>query len=560
MSMKRSLVNDSRSRKIASSVLSKTTLNRAIMTLILISLLQVSVLPDLGKVEAKAVKSEAKGLSLLDKLIHPNANKSRIGDSYYQWSMAYPKDWTYGSLSYEEDMMGIWNAQETVAVIVDVRSWKDIESEFNLYKAPFKVPVEGKAMLLHLKDYVQQTAVINERIGKIGNLTFAEVIGTSDEGSYLMRMMNANGNRYLYRVHDSSVKQATQLSKHAALLNSFRPHYKHGKSLVTDVSTEEHGFRRVHVRERGMSFDVPSNWVVREDDLYIHDKVYNGQLESFVAKAEQGLTVQKLTEQKLAFLKKTYLPEHLQVLQEENIKLKNNITAKYVVTKHRYGKQWRIGYQVFVIEQGLKFHLAYNADETAQSRKEGERIVRSLQFTNNLKILSNVPTQTEWSADWQVTDKLHFASAGITVDIPKWWRELLTQSQYEDLKVTLKGSENKILASYKLPNSHFSLMLLTEKNTGAAKKAMEVYYKGSDSGIKFDTWKSTTFKGMPAYELSFKGASIFENDSSPYTSRLLLVEYRGRQVVIYSTMYDTARTPEMLEMMDRVMESVTFKK
>lgn len=201
--------------------------------------------------------------------INPDAGKSKIGDSYFKWSMNYPTGLAQTETSpdgdriifqdvKEEYFLGIF-IKETNGTLTADETRKEMQRYF-----------DSKEKLLDRSTVKSADKSYERMVSKDSNGFFYEYRG-----------MQANGFLYVL-VFGKKAKAAAELERFAPLLNSFKTSFSRYDRSLKDLTQIVEGFKTFTDEDYGLSVKLPKEWTRDEDygypwydadDAYMYMKV-----------------------------------------------------------------------------------------------------------------------------------------------------------------------------------------------------------------------------------------------------------------------------------------------
>ncbi|KJB86972.1 hypothetical protein AZ66_15735 [Paenibacillus sp. E194] len=487
-----------------------------------------------------------------------SAKAERVGDSYYQWNMVLPKDWTHESLSPEEFAVMFADPTEHVYVTINALDWesKPLEHWADTFK--------GQASEQQLMEYLQteelddESEMYESSTGKVDGIAYAQSVFINEEDMYLARVFSSNGKRYIVRIFDANAQRPKQMLQYVPLINTFRPSFSAG--AATNISSVKDGYRNTELWGKGLTMDLPVEWA--SSDTYTQSygsKNWEQSVNYNIATAAPGLTIDQYAQNHLSYMKKTTKSEYLQVDPVQDVKLADGKMAKSIKVKSRVDeKNWKVSMHLLVVDQGVQYLMIYHCPDTSEGVSLGNRLFSSVKVDGSVKkdleSPEDFPKGEDWYKDWSVSSPRKAPNYGFTLQVPDWWTSGFYAWGEENYDVEL---EEGMIAYYSRPDSDFSVYVDQVRTVEEALARWEDYYKGEgDTKVEIVKQEKTTVQGNKAYAVEMKVFS--EAGQLSFTVNLLLIAREGKVFSLVYSVDDTARTPELLDSFKRTMESFQF--
>nr|WP_186323058.1 stalk domain-containing protein [Paenibacillus xylanexedens] len=461
--------------------------------------------------------------------------KTRIGNSYYGWSIHYPADLLVLQSSEQERMMTFGAADESYYLEV--------------YVSDQNVALDADDLLTQLVQVAKQSGdtILDREAVAAKNKPYARVVVKDMDGLlWELRQYVHDGRQYDVYLADYEATNYKDLGKHASLLNSFEPSYAQSDRTIKDLSTVEDGMRAVWNEDYGIGLKVPAGWSMDNKNM-----VYEGEdgayLQLRVTSAKAGATVKDWSDQLHKWMSDTFTPESYEQVGSFKTELYGE-TAEVNEFRYNFGAGWQTEFDVLLQKNGNRYYVEYTfPEEQKDDRAWFERIMKSIEIEfdmveDNFGQLDEDPYLTDKTKTITRTSKRYHYS----VDIPRYWTPYSDKFESSPVIYTFTGGELSIAATED-KSIEMTVSQLREAYAEAAK-----------------TRKS--FNLIRSEELTFAGVSAFsftyhESDKGvPYTGRQIVFEKNGTTYTITTGLNDANRTQVQADMLEKAVNSFTFIK
>lgn len=152
--------------------------------------------------------------------IDSDAGKTRIGNSYLQWSMNYPAGLVAGDNGGDESVATFTSAEKGYYLEV--------------HASPFATPLDAEGLLEHLVRSSEEggETVLDREAVPGAKTPYARIVSKDSSGAlWEGRQYFADGRLYEVYLTDDNAANYKDLAKYAALLNSFQPVFDTGTAV-----------------------------------------------------------------------------------------------------------------------------------------------------------------------------------------------------------------------------------------------------------------------------------------------------------------------------------------
>lgn len=266
--------------------------------------------------------------------------KTRIGNSYYGWSIHYPADLLVLQSSEQERMMTFGAADESYYLEV--------------YVSDQNVALDADDLLTQLVQVAKQSGdtILDREAVAAKNKPYARVVVKDMDGLlWELRQYVHDGRQYDVYLADYEATNYKDLGKHASLLNSFEPSYAQSDRTIKDLSTVEDGMRAVWNEDYGIGLTVPAGWSIDNKNM-----VYEGEdgayLQLRVTSAKAGATVKDWSDQLHKWMSDTFTPESYEQVGSFKTEIYGE-TAEVNEFRYNFGAGWQTEFDVLCRRTGI---------------------------------------------------------------------------------------------------------------------------------------------------------------------------------------------------------------
>ncbi|WP_188593748.1 stalk domain-containing protein [Paenibacillus silvae] len=461
--------------------------------------------------------------------------KTRIGNSYYGWSIHYPADLLVLQSSEQESMMTFGAADESYYLEV--------------YVSDQNVALDADDLLTQLVQVAKQSGdtILDREAVAAKNKPYARVVVKDMEGLlWELRQYVHDGRQYDVYLADYEATNYKDLGKHASLLNSFEPSYAQSDRTIKDLSTVEDGMRVVWNEDYGIGLRVPAGWSMDNKNM-VYESEDGAYLQLRVTSAKAGATVKDWSDQLHKWMSDTFTPESYEQVGSFKTEIYGE-TAEVNEFRYNFGAGWQTEFDVLLQKNGYRYYVEYTfPEEQKDDRAWFERIMKSIEIEfemveDNFGQLDEDPYLTDKTKTITRTSKRYHYS----VDIPRYWTPYSDKFESSPVIYTFTGGELSIAAT-----EDKSIEMTVSQ-------LREAYAEAAKTRKSFNLIRSEelTFAGVPAFSFTYH-----ESDKGvPYTGRQIVFEKNGTTYTITTGLNDANRTQVQADMLEKAVNSFTFNK
>ncbi len=301
-----------------------------------------------------------------------NSNKSKVGDSYYKWSMKLPRELTLGSRSFNGDYSFFISQDATYSISVVIRD-KDKDAT-----------LEDKQQ--NLREEAEDSTLIDSAIYELNGVEYAEIVYKDSDFTFVKRVYITDTKEFIQLLLLDNDKSYLD-SKYQDLLDSFQFKFSKDGSTedLSDVTTA--GYRKYQDTQLKWSAKILPYWSEYKDEN-VHNQVeFDGLLgENFtvnIYSLEKGETLDSITASAIKNYERDYNPDLFKFERQESAVIGGVKCNKLYYKYTRSGKQ-KYGCDIFFADKNYKYVLCYELPEESYNdsnkRMMVEGTVNSFKF------------------------------------------------------------------------------------------------------------------------------------------------------------------------------------
>lgn len=467
--------------------------------------------------------------------INLDEGKTRIGNSYYGWSINYPSDLMILQTGEQERMMTF--------------GAEDSSYYLEVYVSDQDVNLDSDDLLQQLVQEAKEsgdTVLDREAIAK-GKTPYARIVVKDADGVlWEMRQYIHDGRQYDVYLADYGAVNYKDLGKRAALLNSFQPTYAQSDRTIKDLSTVDEGMRSTWNDDYGIELKIPAGWSMDNTQM-IYEAKDGAYLQLRVTSAPKGATVKEWSGQLDKWMRETFTPESYEPIGSYTMDVSGE-TAEVNEFRYNFGDGWQTEFDVLLQKNGYRYYAEYTfPEEQTKDREWFKSIMKSVEIdfdtvSDNFGQLDEDPYLTDKTKSVTRTSKRYHYS----VDIPRYWTPYNDRFEYSPVVYTFTGGQFSIAASED-KSIEMTVSQLREAYAEATK---------TRKNFKLISSEELTFAGVPAFSFIYHEV----DNGVPYTGRQIVFEQNGTTYTITSGLNDANKTEVQAAALEKAVNSFTFIK
>ncbi|MDI4650421.1 stalk domain-containing protein [Cohnella hashimotonis] len=300
--------------------------------------------------------------------IDTDAGKSKIGDSYFKWSMNYPTGLAQNYQSGTGDFISFQDVKKNYYLSISVEEAKD--------------PLTAKEQRDYLEGYVDDETVLNVKEIALPSGKFQTMVTKSSDGFYYeYRAIQAN-DRFYVLMFGKSAKAASELTANKPLLDSFAPQFDAKNAALKDLSKVKDGVVTYKDADYGLTIQLPPEWEEGYEDGISY---YNGDasITFDITSLKAGDTLEAWVERQKAAADEVIADAYKEPMVATDI-VWNGLPAKLVKLAFTDdGTTWYESYRIFAVKGSYKYDTQLDFERGA-TELDAADILSKLQ--NNMKV------------------------------------------------------------------------------------------------------------------------------------------------------------------------------
>ncbi len=295
-----------------------------------------------------------------------NSNKSKVGDSYYNWSMKLPRELIMGSRSFNGDRSFFISQDSTYCISVAI-SDKDKDAT-----------MEDEQQ--NLREEAEDSTLIDCGIYELNGVEYAEVVYKDSELTFVKRVYMTDAKEFSILLLLDNDKSYLD-NKYQDLLDSFQFKFSKDGSTedLSDVTAT--GYRRYQDTQFKWSAKILPDWRESKDEN-IHNEVqfFGPKGEKFSVKIyslEKGENLDSITASELKNYERYYNAEMFKLEKQESAVIAgvkcNKLYCKYTKTD-----KLKYGCDIFFADKNYKYVLSYEIPEETYNDSNKRMMVEGM--------------------------------------------------------------------------------------------------------------------------------------------------------------------------------------
>ncbi|SDM72027.1 Copper amine oxidase N-terminal domain-containing protein [Paenibacillus jilunlii] len=443
--------------------------------------------------------------------IDSDVGKTRIGNSYYHWSLNYPPGLVVGDSGGNESVATFTSAENQYYLEVHALPLEKAADPEELLDRLVREAEEGGETVL------DRAAFPDEAV------PYARIVSKDTSGAlWEGRQYYSGGILYQLYLTDDTAANYKDLNKYASLLNSFQPSFNAGDKSIRDLSTVKNGLREGYNDDYGLSLQVPADWSM--DDQHLNYESTEGSyLRAKVTSVPSGSTLESWSKDLDSQIKDTYVTGAYAIQDAVKAEVSGE-PALVKETRLNPGSGWSTKYQILLQKSGYRYYVEYLAAAGQDEDKARFQTILSsidIDFDRVKENFGKLETEDYPALRSQAVTKSS-KTYGYSIDIPRLW------TPYQDVFETQT-------VEYRFTGGRFLINTSPEGSVDYAVGLLQSYYKNSKNdpkGPQLIKVEETTFAGVPATLLTVRQTKgsipvqtqqvVFGNNDLVYTLTVTL--------------------------------------
>lgn len=462
--------------------------------------------------------------------IDSDVGKTRIGNSYYQWSMNYPPGLVVGDSGGNEGVATFMSAED--------------QYYLEVHASPQEIPADPEQLMDNLVRAAEEggETILDRETFPRAEVPYARIISRDSSGAlWESRQYNAGGRLYELYLTDDNAGNYKDFAKFAGLLNSFRPVFEPGDASLRDLSTVKNSLREGYNKDYGIALQVPADWSMDDQNLYYESK-QGSHLSVKVTSAPAGSTLASWSKELEAQVRNSYVTGAYTIEESVSAEMSGE-PAVIRETRLNPGNGWTTEYQILLLKNGYRYYVEYlTAPQQDADKARFREILSSIDIDfemikENFGRLGTDDYQTLLNKTTAKTSKTY----GYSLALPSLW--VPVQDIFETQNV-----------EYRFTGGRFQVNVGLEGSAEYTVGQLQSYYqnnKNDPKGPQMERVEEIVFAGEPATILTVRQTK----NSIPFHTRLIVFGKNERIYIITLTLNDANATSEQLAAIEKMLKS-----
>lgn len=455
----------------------------------------------------------------------------RVGSSYADWSIDYPADATAESNGSEFSTI-IGDADGTY--VLQVHVW-DEGADVSAADIQEQLEQEAKA--------AGETVIDSEIVTDKVDQPYARVITLDSDGVYWQsRRYYEDGRVYSLYLGDSAAEGYPDLMKWDELLDSFRPSFVTPGTPTEDVSTVKGGMVSASVPDYGTTLEVPVGWTPTDSSQREYQGEDGSVLTMDVVSAGSIKTLQDWQTLLQSRVDEVFLPGFAQPIVGESTKAAGE-DARIEKLTYDLGSGIQHWNWLVLKKDDYLYVLRYSAPQSAYNEQTFRKIVNSLEIEFET-VPSNFGKLGQISYLKDKSLSMTISTNDFRMSVPAYWSAQ-----------PIEGSGLK--RSFLIPGGMFGIDTVDSGLEAASARAVRdlADRKLDDATLTAEAPKHTTFAGVPAIRIAYKGT-----DGNAYQAEDVYFRHGDTTYRIHYELDQGTATTAQLAAIERTLQSFAFLK
>lgn len=486
-----------------------------------------------GELLVTLVPAESDEETPVENGIDSDVGKTRIGNSYFHWSMNYPSGLIVGDSG----------GNESVATFMSAENLYYLEVHATLQE----VSVEPEEMLEQLVRDAEEggETVLDRETFPQGPVPYARIVSKDTSGAiWEGRQYYADGRLYEIYLTDDKAVNYKDLDKYNGLLNSFQPSFDTKDKKIRDLSTVVNGLRPAYNEDYGISLQIPANWSMDEQHL-LFESNKGSQLSVKVTSAPSGSTLNSWSQELETKTRESFVPTAY-TLKGSTMADVSGVQAQINEMQLNFGNGWATEYQVLLLKNGYRYYFQYMtpAGEEADKARFADILATiDIDFDLIKENFGRLDVDDYTALKNKSITKIS-KTYGFVVDIPRLWTPYQDAFEMQNVEYRFTGGRFQIYAN-------------PEGSVEYAVNLLKDYYQNKNAdpkGPRIESVVESTFAGQAATTL------IVHQSKNGIPSLIKQIIFSNNEVVYTITLSldDANATAEQQAILDQTLQSFRF--
>ncbi|SFJ27382.1 Copper amine oxidase N-terminal domain-containing protein [Paenibacillus sp. UNC496MF] len=341
--------------------------------------------------------------------IDSDTGKTKVGDSYYGWSMNYPSDLALADQSDNGSQL-IWSSvaeDRSIYLAID-----DIDQAYT-----------RQEVRDHIQEYFNETEfAVESTTVNAGGLSYEKTVSRDRNGWYFeYHAFQAQNRIYLIAAGVKSDSR-DDLNAYKSILDSFKPSFPSGDKSVKDITRVKDGFYTAIDKDYGLAVKLPVNWFRDDKSANPTFVSEDGFMDFQISSLAPGDTAEAWLGRSRKELENEFQSDYVRSTNESTIQLADG-PAQVLSYEYSWDKKtWYKEYEIFFVSGTHKYeaNFFYKIDGTTKGDTLYNQIVGSLDIDTAF-VEKNFSELDDTDALNDLTVTKTSKTYGYSITLPQSW-------------------------------------------------------------------------------------------------------------------------------------------
>jgi hypothetical protein len=472
-------------------------------------------------------------------LIDTDAGKSKIGDSYFSWSMNYPTGLVKTEQSPDGDKLIFQDVKKEYFLGVFAEEAKDMLTPDEKWQNMYRY-------------YGETEKTVDKQSVETSDKKYERIITKDKEGFFFeYRGIQANGFFYVI-VFGKKATTAAELDKYASQLNSFATTFNKNDNTLKDLTQIIEGFKTFSDADYGLSVKLPKEWKTDDKSSYPYYYTDNAYLYLDVTSLVAGDTLDAWVKRKQQRFEDVFATPYHKVLETKDI-IWNGLPAKQLKLSYSYDTEsWWEEYEIFAIKGQYRYYteVAYTENQKSDYSNLLDIVLRST-IVDSSAVEKNFGQITDDFDNSDRTAKVTKTSLkyGYSVTLPQYWTGETKNFEEDRIFYTYGGGE------FAIEVWDTNSANLQEFNSSVDQNIQNIL--SQNPKLKLVENSSVSLAGTPAKKVVLDNMTN-DDKHTPNRGIYYYIWKNGKIYYVYADYYLANGSDFILKNIDETLKSLTF--
>ncbi|WP_141506435.1 stalk domain-containing protein [Paenibacillus luteus] len=473
--------------------------------------------------------------------IDSDYGKTKIGDSYYGWTLNYPAGLVQVAQSDSGDYVSWADTADASKVAAQVNVFTELVGDDEL-------TVEEQRDLLY-SYYDGDEITVDKRTITVGGQQFEKVVSyTKQSKMYYEYRGIQKGDKYFIVLVGVKGSDKSVLSSYDVLLNSFTPSFNVSDKTVKNITKVQDGMITFKDADYGFSVKLPAGWY---DDSDGSTPAFANKTDSFLfsfGSLLAGDTLEGWAVRHEKNLREEFVSSNIRNVATAPVTLKNGkaLSLSYDIS---YGEDYWITFnEIAFISGEYRYSLVYlhPASNSSKSKETLKQVIASVTI-DTAYIEKNFGVVDDQLDLIDRSKKLTKRSStyGYSIEMPAFWTGEQNNFNEDGVYYTFNAGE------FEAYESADTAADIASKATQLATEPQAI-----SEGVTIKENTTITINGKTARKVVLHAAK--PKGMLPYSEILYLFDTADGSMVFYFSLDDVHATESNLKLINDVAQSIRF--